>query len=116
MTIEVTGPDHTIHEFPDGTSNDVIKGVMAKAYGAPKAEPGWAAKADAAISGGLNGYAQKPGMGRFAMRGGRRSGERKTIAGQVVRRTTGAERHAAMLASRALRDADGNPIGVWVQP
>ena len=59
--------------------------------------------------------AQKPGMGRFAMRGGRRSGERKTIAGQVVRRTTGAERHAAMLASRALRDADGNPVGVWAE-
>jgi len=60
--------------------------------------------------------AQKPGMGRFAMRGGRRSSERKTIAGEVVRRTTGAERHAAMIASRTLRDADGNPVGVWAQP
>ena len=60
--------------------------------------------------------AQRQGMGRFAMRGGRRSSERKTIAGGVVRRTTGAERHAAMIASRALRDADGNPIGVWAEP
>lgn len=60
--------------------------------------------------------AQRPGMGRFAMPGGRRSQRRKTVSGQVVERTTGAERHAAMLASRALHDADGNPIGAWAQP
>ena len=57
--------------------------------------------------------AWRPGAGRFAMRGGRRSEERKTIAGGVVRRTTGAQRHAAMLAGRALTDADGNLVGVW---
>ncbi len=60
--------------------------------------------------------AQKPGMGRFAMRGGRRSNERKTMAGEVVRRTNGAQRRVAMMAKLALRDADGNPIGVWAQP
>ena len=32
MSIEVTGPDGAIHEFPDGTTPDVIKGVMSKAY------------------------------------------------------------------------------------
>lgn len=57
--------------------------------------------------------AQKPGMGRFAMRGGRRSKERKTINGQVVRRTTGAQRHAAFIASRALIAADGTPVGAF---
>jgi hypothetical protein len=57
--------------------------------------------------------ASKPGMGRFAMRGGRRSSERKTIAGEVVRRTTGAERHAAFVASRCLTAADGTPVGVF---
>jgi hypothetical protein len=37
MTIEVTGPDGAIHEFPDDTSPDVIKRVMAKQYGGPAA-------------------------------------------------------------------------------
>jgi hypothetical protein len=37
MSIEVTGPDGAIHEFPDDTSPDVIKGVMAKHYGSPAA-------------------------------------------------------------------------------
>ena len=32
MSIKVTGPDGAIHEFPDGTTPDVIKGVMSKAY------------------------------------------------------------------------------------
>jgi hypothetical protein len=39
--IEVEGPDGTIHEFPDGTSPDVIKRAMVAHYGAPKADP-WA--------------------------------------------------------------------------
>lgn len=33
MTIEVTGPDNTVHEFPDGTNPSVIKTVMGKQYG-----------------------------------------------------------------------------------
>jgi hypothetical protein len=37
MSIEVTGPDGAIHEFPVGTSPDVIKGVMARHYGSPAA-------------------------------------------------------------------------------
>jgi hypothetical protein len=37
MTIEVTGPDGAIHEFPDATSLDVIKRAMAKHYGSPAA-------------------------------------------------------------------------------
>jgi hypothetical protein len=36
MSIEVTGPDSAVHEFPDGTNPTVIKGVMAKVYGPPK--------------------------------------------------------------------------------
>ena len=39
MSIEVEGPDGAIHEFPDGTSPDVIKAAMAKHYGAPAAKP-----------------------------------------------------------------------------
>lgn len=35
MTISVEGPDGAIHEFPDGISQDVIKGAMAKHYGSP---------------------------------------------------------------------------------
>lgn len=35
MTITVEGPDGAIHEFPDGVSQDVIKGAMAKHYGSP---------------------------------------------------------------------------------
>jgi hypothetical protein len=33
--IEVELPDGTIAEFPDGTSNDVIKGALQKRFGAP---------------------------------------------------------------------------------
>jgi hypothetical protein len=36
MSIIVVGLDNVEHEFPDGTSSDVIKGAMAKHYGAPK--------------------------------------------------------------------------------
>jgi len=45
--IEVELPDGTIAEFPDGTSNDVIKGVLQKQFGggqpqsAATAEPSW---------------------------------------------------------------------------
>lgn len=35
--IEVEGPDGTIIEFPEGTSPDVIKGVMQKQFGGPSA-------------------------------------------------------------------------------
>lgn len=35
MTITVEGPDGAIHEFPDGVSQDVIKGAMSKHYGSP---------------------------------------------------------------------------------
>lgn len=35
MTITVEGPDGAVHEFPDGISQDVIKGAMAKHYGSP---------------------------------------------------------------------------------
>jgi hypothetical protein len=35
MSIEVTGPDGAIHEFPDDTSTDVIKGAVARHYGSP---------------------------------------------------------------------------------
>lgn len=34
--IEVEGPDGSIHEFPDGTAPDIIKGAMGKRYGASK--------------------------------------------------------------------------------
>jgi Zn-dependent M28 family amino/carboxypeptidase len=37
MSIEVTGPDGAIHEFPDDTSTDIIKRAMAKHYGSPAA-------------------------------------------------------------------------------
>ncbi|MCW2317214.1 hypothetical protein M2322_002768 [Rhodoblastus acidophilus] len=37
MPIEVKGPDGVTHEFPDGTSPDIIKGVMVRHYGAPAA-------------------------------------------------------------------------------
>jgi hypothetical protein len=37
MSIEVTGPDGAIHEFPDDTSTDVIKRAMAKHYGSQAA-------------------------------------------------------------------------------
>lgn len=57
--------------------------------------------------------ASRPGSGPHAMRGGRRSKERKTIAGGVIARTTGAQRHAAFVASRCLTAADGTPVGVW---
>ena len=35
--IEVELPDGTIVEFPEGTSPDVIKSVMAKQFGKPQA-------------------------------------------------------------------------------
>lgn len=35
MAIEVEGPDGSVVEFPDGTSNEVIKGAMAKHFGSP---------------------------------------------------------------------------------
>lgn len=38
MPIEVEGPDGTIIEFPDGTSQDVMRAAMAKHYQAPKVE------------------------------------------------------------------------------
>lgn len=41
MPIEIEAPDGGIVEFPDGTSDATIKGVMAKAYPAPKPEMGW---------------------------------------------------------------------------
>lgn len=34
--IEVEGPDGSIIEFPDGTPDDVIKGVMQRQFGAPQ--------------------------------------------------------------------------------
>jgi len=40
MAIEVEGPDGSIHEFPDGTTPDVIKGVMSKRYSALSPEMG----------------------------------------------------------------------------
>lgn len=36
--IEVELPDGTIAEFPDGTSNEVIKGALQKRFGSPKAD------------------------------------------------------------------------------
>jgi hypothetical protein len=47
------------------------------------------------------------------MRGGRRDNFKIAVGGGRKPRLTGAERHAAFVASRALHDADGNPIGVW---
>ena len=35
MAIEVEGPDGSVVEFPDGTTNEVIKGAMAKHFGSP---------------------------------------------------------------------------------
>jgi hypothetical protein len=43
-----------------------------------------------------------PGLGPCPMRAGRRSGIRKTFAGAVVPRLTHGEKHAAMLAKRAI--------------
>src|SRR4029077_7132784 len=53
------------------------------------------------------------GLGRYPMRGGPRGAFKIGVGGGRQPRTTSAERHAAMIASRTLRDADGNPIGVW---
>jgi hypothetical protein len=39
----------------------------------------------------------------------------KPMHGVPQRRRTGAERHAAFVDGRALRDADGKPIGVWAK-
>jgi hypothetical protein len=39
MTIEVEGPDGAVIEFPDNTSQDTIRGVMAKRYGGGQAAP-----------------------------------------------------------------------------
>lgn len=39
--IEVELPDGTIAEFPDGTSNDVIKGALQKRFATPAPEPTW---------------------------------------------------------------------------
>lgn len=36
--LHIQAPDGSVVEFPAGTSDDVIKGVMAKNFGAPKAE------------------------------------------------------------------------------
>ena len=36
MSIEVEGPDGAIHEFPDNTSQDVMKGALARHYGPPR--------------------------------------------------------------------------------
>lgn len=33
--IEIEGPDGVIYEFPEGTSDDVMRGAMQKVYGAP---------------------------------------------------------------------------------
>jgi len=54
-----------------------------------------------------------PGLGKARMRGGRRSGERKTFGHGVVRRQSAAERHAAMRERLALTAADGSPVGLW---
>lgn len=37
--IEIELPDGSVAEFPDGTSNDVIKGTLAKQFAAEKKEP-----------------------------------------------------------------------------
>jgi len=42
------------------------------------------------------------GLGRYPMRGGRRDSIKKTMSGEVVPRTTGAERHALTMARRAI--------------
>jgi hypothetical protein len=57
--------------------------------------------------------AARPGTGRHPLPGGRRSGFKIAIGGGTRPRTTSAQRHAAFVASRALRDDDGNPVGVW---
>lgn len=40
MTMQIQAPDGSLVEFPAGTSDDVIKNVMAKEYGKPKEEKG----------------------------------------------------------------------------
>ncbi|HEX4114162.1 MAG TPA: hypothetical protein VH020_16635 [Stellaceae bacterium] len=57
--------------------------------------------------------ALKPGMGKSPMRGGRRDDFKIAVGGGRKPRLTNAERHREFLASRALRDDDGNPVGVW---
>jgi hypothetical protein len=47
--LHIQAPDGSTIEFPAGTSDDVIKGVMAKEYGGPKES----ASADVAKSGGI---------------------------------------------------------------
>lgn len=49
--IEVELPDGTIAEFPDGTSNDVIKGALQKRFSAPAPD----AKPKAQFAGGMAG-------------------------------------------------------------
>lgn len=50
-----------------------------------------------------------PGLGRAPMQCGRRSRQRKTMNGGVVRRTTHAERHAAFLRNRFFFLRDDQP-------
>jgi hypothetical protein len=60
--------------------------------------------------------AQRKGTGRFAMPAGKHSHKRKKINGQVVERTTGAQRDANWRRSRALVATDGTLVGVWAEP
>jgi len=56
--MEIQGPDGAIIEFPDGTSHDIIKGAMAKRYGAPKPSP--PAMQDLSAEGGQFGQGMEP--------------------------------------------------------
>lgn len=51
--IEVEGPDGVVIEFPEGTSPDVIKGVMAKRYGGKQPAPEQPAQPRQSLAGGL---------------------------------------------------------------
>lgn len=61
--IEVELPDGTIAEFPDGTSNDVIKGALQKRFAPPKVDPATNQPpgVPAFVPPGVEGYNQQTG-------------------------------------------------------
>jgi hypothetical protein len=117
--IHIQAPDGSTVEFPAGTSDDVIKGVMAKEYGAPKQEKGVLGKIDdyvrAAANGMTFGLADRFAAGMGAATGiGGKSGD---YAGNLAdeRAKTGAFEAEHPIASTVTNIAGGAavPIGAF---
>jgi hypothetical protein len=121
--IEVELPDGTIAEFPDGTSNDVIKGVLQKQFGggqgatpqtaAPAAVPSWAENIDAFGRGVANGasfgFADNVGAGARWLGGKVLPWQENVTYDQALQEVKNEDR--AVAEANPMADISGNVLG-----